>query len=876
MQSNEIRRVFVDFFASRDHVVVPSASLIPIDPTLLLTNAGMVPFKAFMLGEEAPPYDRAVTIQKVARTVDIDIVGTTKRHLTFFEMLGNFSFGDYFKEKAIPWAYELLTESFGLDADRLWYTVHLNDDEAAEIWIDDVGVPSARVQRLDRDNFWQMGVPGPAGPSSEIFYDKGPEYGQEGGPAVDDERHVELWNLVFMQFVQGEPYDVIGDLPAKNIDTGAGLERLCTIMQGVDSVYETDLIRPVIAAAEAATGLKYGQDERADVSLRIMGDHGRAATFLIGDGVVPSNEGRGYILRRLLRRLVRHAYVHGTQTPITPVLVAATIDIMRDGHPELVVKQDFVTEMAQREETLFRKTLESGSVLLDQELAGLAPGAELSGTAAFKLHDTFGFPVDVTQEIVDERGFVLDRPGFDMEMSKQRERARAAFKGGDVAVRQDLYVSLLSGVELSEFTGYDRQEGTGRILSIIRDGEAVDRAEEGDKVEMFVDRTPFYAESGGQVGDRGRVTTESGSADVFDTQLAIAGIHGHLATISNGFVQVGQEALLAIDEDRREHTTKNHTGTHLLHWALRNVVGDHVHQAGSHVGPDRLRFDFSHFEGLHDEEVADIEAAVNMRILENAAVETIEATKAEAERMGALAFFGDKYGDEVRVVKTGDYSTEFCGGTHVRSTGQVGPLLLVSEGSVAANTRRVEALTGQRAYDYLVGLRAKLDDTARFLKVSPDDVPARVRTLADRADQLQNVVDTTAKTRLAETAGELAKTVEEVAGAKMVSARVDGTDAAALRSIASQVRDRLGSGVVILGANNEGKGALIAALSGDLVQAGLSAGELIAPGAKILGGGGSRDPELAQAGGPNGADIDSALSAIESVLAQALAGQGGG
>lgn len=875
MQSNEIRRVFVDFFASRDHVVVPSASLIPIDPTLLLTNAGMVPFKAFMLGEETPPYDRAVTIQKVARTVDIDIVGTTKRHLTFFEMLGNFSFGDYFKEKAIPWAYELLTEQFGLDAERLWYTVHLEDDEAAEIWIDGVGVPADRVQRLDHDNFWQMGVPGPAGPSSEIFYDKGPEYGQEGGPAVDDERHVELWNLVFMQYVQDEPYNVIGDLPAKNIDTGAGLERLCTIMQGVDSVYETDLIRPVIAAAEVATGLKYGRDERSDVSLRIMGDHGRAATFLIGDGVVPSNEGRGYVLRRLLRRLVRHAYVHGTQTAITPILVTATIEIMKDGHPELAAKQDFVAETAQREEQLFRRTLESGSALLDQELAGMAPGTELDGAAAFKLHDTFGFPIDVTQEIVDERGFVLDRPGFDAEMGRQRERARAAFKGGDAAIRQDLYVSLLSGVDLSEFTGYDRQEGTGRILSIIRDGESVDRADEGDKVEIFVDRTPFYAESGGQVGDRGRVSTESGAAQVIDTQLAIAGIHGHKATISDGFVQVGQEASLAIDHDRREHTTKNHTGTHLLHWALRNVVGDHVHQAGSHVGPDRLRFDFSHFEGLHDQEVAEIEAVVNVRILENAAVETVRATKAEAEEMGALAFFGDKYGDEVRVVKTGDYSTEFCGGTHVRTTGQVGPLLLVSEGSVAANTRRVEALTGQRAYDHLVSLRAKLDDTARFLKVDPDDVPARVRALADRADQLQDAVDLTAKSRQAEKAGELAETAAEVGGVKVVTSRSDGTDAAALRSIASQALDRLGSGAVILGANNEGKGALVAALSADLVQTGLSAGDLIGAGAKILGGGGSRDPELAQAGGPNGTDIDSALSAIEDALGRALTSRQG-
>ena len=526
MDSNQIRRTFLDFFAERDHVVVPSASLIPIDPTLLLTNAGMVPFKPYMLGEEVPPYRRAATVQKIARTVDIDIVGTTARHLTFFEMLGNFSLGDYFKEKAIPWAYELITESYGIDPERLWYTVHLTDDEAAEIWIDGVGVPADRVQRLDKDNFWQMGVPGPCGPSSEIFFDKGPAYGEPGGPAVDDERHVEIWNLVFMQNIQDVPYHVIGDLPAKNIDTGAGLERISTVLQGVDTIFETDVIRPVIATAEGATGERYGASERTDVSLRIMADHGRAVTFLIGDKVVPSNEGRGYVLRRLIRRAVRHASLLGAEDLVMPKLVDSTVEVMREAYPELVQKRDAITEMVTREEEQFRRTLRSGHQLLDEELRTLEPGAMLSGETAFKLHDTFGFPRELTEEIVAERGFQVDLAEFNSMMDSQRDRARAAFKGADAAAKADAYRTLLSGVDHTDFIGYDREEGAARILSIVSDGEALEMAEEGREVEVFLDRTPFYAESGGQVGDSGMIVTPTGSVKVKDTQFAVPGLHG--------------------------------------------------------------------------------------------------------------------------------------------------------------------------------------------------------------------------------------------------------------------------------------------------------------------------------------------------------------
>ncbi|HSF85048.1 MAG TPA: alanine--tRNA ligase, partial [Acidimicrobiia bacterium] len=644
MHSDDIRRTFLDFFAARDHTVVPSASLIPVDPTLLLTNAGMVPFKPYMLGEEVPPYLRAVTVQKVARTVDIDIIGTTARHLTFFEMLGNFSFGDYFKEKAIPWAYELVTEGFGLDPERLWYTVHLSDDEAAEIWIDGVGVPAERVQRLDKDNFWQMGVPGPCGPSSEIFFDKGSEHGKDGGPAVDDERFMEIWNLVFMQNVQDEPYHVVGDLPAKNIDTGAGLERVAVVLQGVDTVFETDLIRPVMATAEGITGVQYGDHERTDVSLRILADHAKAVTFLIADKVVPSNEGRGYVLRRLLRRTVRHASLLGVRDLIMPSLIESTVAIMGNAYPELRDKRDGIVEMAAREETGFRRTLESGHQLLDAELSKLDDGAVFPGAAAFKLHDTYGFPRELTEEILSEKGIELDIEEFHRMMGEQRERARRHYKGGDAAALADAYRSLLSGVDTTEFSGYRLESDAGTILSVVREGDTVDRADAGQDVELFLDRTPFYAESGGQVGDSGVISTPTGEVRIADTQYSLPGIHGHRGTVVSGYIQTGQEAASEIDHERRESIRKNHTGTHILHWALRGVVGDHVHQAGSLVAPDRLRFDFSHFAGLADEELLAVEEEVNRRVIENARVETLETSKQEAEAMGALAFFGDKYG----------------------------------------------------------------------------------------------------------------------------------------------------------------------------------------------------------------------------------------
>ncbi len=859
MNGDQIRRVFTDFFAARDHEVVPSSSLIPVDPTLLLTNAGMVPFKPYMLGEETPPYLRAVTVQKVVRTVDIDIIGTTARHLTFFEMLGNFSFGDYFKEKAIPWAYELVTEGFGLDPERLWYTVHITDDEAAEIWIDDVGVPADRVQRMDRDNFWQMGVPGPCGPSSEIFFDKGEQYGEPGGPAVDDERHVELWNLVFMQNIQDEPYHVIGDLPAKNIDTGSGLERVATVLQDVDSVFDTDLIRPIVATAEGATKTAFGRAERTDVSLRILADHARAVTFLVGDKVVPSNEGRGYVLRRLLRRAVRHASLLGSDDLIMPLLIERTVEVMGDAYPELVAKRGGIVEMAVREEERFRRTLQSGHQLLDEELAGMAPGAVFPGSTAFKLHDTYGFPRELTEEILSEKGIELDLEEFHHMMAEQRERARRHYKGGDAAAQAEVYRSLLAGIDGTHFVGYEVELGAGQILSIVREGESVDRADEGQEIELFLDRTPFYAESGGQIGDSGRVRTPTGEIRVADTQYTLPGIHGHRGKVTSGYVQTGQEATAEIDHLRRERIRKNHTGTHILHWALRDIVGDHVHQAGSLVAADRLRFDFSHYAGLADEELAEVERQVNERVIENAAVTTLETSKREAEAMGALAFFGDKYGERVRVVKAGDYSTEFCGGTHVPTTGQIGPLVLVAEGSVAANTRRVEALTGTAGYEYLSDLRRVLHDTAGVLRTQPGTVVEAATSLAGKVRDQEERLEAFERAARSAEAERMLAAVERHKDVGLLVARADGLSSDDLRSLAYQVRDRMGKGIGVIGSENAGKGALIGFVSPELVADGVSAAEIIRPAAVVLGGGGSRDPELAQAGGPHGERLEEAL-----------------
>ena len=874
MNSHQIRKTFTDFFVNSGHILRPSASLIPADPTLLVVNAGMVPFKPYFLGQEEPPFSRATSIQKCVRTVDIDIIGTTSRHLSFFEMMGNFSCGEYFKSEAIAFSYDFVTESLGLDLDRLWFTVHETDDEAEQIWIDEVGVPPDRVQRGGNDNFWQMGVPGPCGPSSEIFWDRGPAHGEPGGPFVGTEdRYVEIWNLVFMQNIQDEPYHVVGELPDKSIDTGMGLERIAAVLQDVPSVFEIDTIRPLVAVAEAYTGLGLGDSEETDVILRILADHARSVAFLIGDGLVPSNEGRGYVLRRLLRRMVRHGWTFHEERLLMPSMASTVIDLMAEAYPGLGDARDRIVETVTREEEKFRRTLASGHRLLDDELDELEPGGELSGAVAFKLHDTFGFPIELTGEIAAERGYGVDRSGFEMEMAAQRDRARLSWKGAAGAAASEVYRSVLDEVGLTEFIGYTEEAGSGRVLSIVADGEPIQSAEEERDVEIFLDRTPFYAESGGQVGDVGTLTSPTGEARVVDTQYAVPGLHGHRVRVVSGVLSVGQEVATSIDSPRREAIRKSHTGTHVLHWALRDVLGEHATQAGSLVEPGRLRFDFSHTSAVAGPEIEHIERLVNEKLIANHEVRTRVTTREDALEMGALAFFGDKYGETVRVVTVGAFSIEFCGGTHTRAAGEVGPLVVMGESSIGSNLRRVEALTGMAAYRRLAETRRSLDALGSRLRVPALEVPQRVEALLEKVEGLEGELGELRRSQLGAMAAEIAAEAGSSGGWGLVVERVSGLDPNDLRQLALGVRDRMTvPALVVLGSDGEGRGLLVGAASQDLVDKGLSAGELIAEGARLMGGGGSRDPVLAQAGGPDGEKLEEALTTIRSTAEKALSG----
>ncbi|MGD2102785.1 MAG: alanine--tRNA ligase, partial [Acidimicrobiia bacterium] len=666
-----------------------------------------------------------------------------------------------------------------------------------------------------------------------------------------------------------EPYHVVGDLPAKNIDTGMGLDRVAAVMQDAPTVFDIDTTREILRTAERYTRLEYGASERADVSLRILADHGRTVTFLIADGVVPSNDGRGYVLRRVLRRAVRHAWQYGGEGLVVPKLADTTIDVLCDAYPDLEEKRDFILDVVTREEERFRRTLDSGHQLLDTELED---SAGLSGSTAFKLHDTFGFPIDLTKEIAAERGVEVDVAGFEHEMSLQRERARSAWKGAELAETADAHRLILDQHGLSDFVGYDWETSDGVLLAMVADGEVVDRADADRVVEVFLDKTPFYAEAGGQVGDTGVIETDTGQAVVLDTQHVIQGLHGHKARVTSGHLQTGQPVRSAIDSPRREAIRKSHTGTHVLHWAIRDVLGDHANQAGSLVDSGRLRFDFAHFAQVAPPELAEIEAEVNHRLVDNGRVTTTVTTKDEAQRMGALAFFGDKYGEVVRVVKVGDFSTEFCGGTHTSTAGQVGPLIVVSESSIGSNLRRVEALTGMAAYQRIVEVRKTLDETGSLLRSAPDEVPSRVVQLLEKIDGLESQIEAIASQRRGSIAEELAAHPERVGETSLVVADTGSLGGDELRQIALGVRDRLtGPAVVVVGSADGGKGALVSVVTKDLVDKGVSAGELIGEAARAMGGGGSRDPELAQAGGPDGSKLADALDRARTAAGQALA-----
>ncbi len=885
MTADELRRAFLEYFAQRGHTVVPSASLIPHDKTVLFTIAGMLPFVPYFNGQEPAPYPRATSSQKCVRAGgkhnDLDDIGRTNRHFSFFEMLGNFSFGDYFKAEAIPFAWEFYTDVLGLDPDRLWVTVHDTDDEAELIWHETVGVPMERIQRLGDDNFWRMGDTGPCGPSSEIFWDLGPEFGADGGPAHGGEaRFVEIWNLVFMQY-DAQADGTLVPLPAPSVDTGAGLERNLAVLQGAASIWDIDVFAPLIAAAESVTGTTYGTfpGDENDVSLRILAEHARTMTFLVADGVVPSNETRGYVLRRIIRRAVRHAYRLGARQLVTPALVDATVETMRSAYPDLDTHHGLVRTIVAREEERFLRTLQRG----EDMLADLLGAGDVTGERAFFLHDTLGFPVDLTREIAAEAGRAVDVEGFNAHMEEQRTRARDAHKaeGGAAAAPVELYREILDEHGNTDFTGREEYETSGaRVLAIIAGGERIGRADPTTgTIEVIVDRTPFYAESGGQVGDVGTMTGESGPGEsgpgesgtgleVTDTQYAIpARLVLHRARVQSGELAEGDLVRLAIDGDRRDAIRRNHTATHLLHAALREVLGHHVKQAGSHVDQHRLRFDFSHHEAVATEDLIRIEAIANRGVISDAPVRHFETTKAHAESMGAIAFFGDKYGDIVRVLEAGPTSTELCGGTHVHALGFIGPIKIVTEGSIGSNLRRIEAVTGAVALDRVVEEEQQLRDVSALLNVTPAEIGARVEKLLA---QVKAANDELAAARRRE-AGAIAHGLVEAAVGSTVVARHDGLGPDDLRQVAVAVRDGLGSsGIAVILGVHSGKAGVVVAAGKDRVTAGVSAAELAAPVAKLLGGGTAKNAELVVGGGPNVAAIDDALEVARAQVAHAV------
>jgi len=858
MRAIDLRRAYTGFFEARGHTLVPSASLIPTHPSApMFTNSGMMQFVPYFLEEEPVPFDppRATSVQKCVRAGgkhnDLDAIGRSLRHLSFFEMLGNFSFGDYFKREAIGWAWEFVVDVLGIDADRIWITVHVSDDEAEGIWADQVGFPRERIQRLDKDNFWEMGDTGPCGPSSELFFDFGAGHGPDGGPAnpAAEHRYVEFWNLVFPQYIRSAD-GTLTDMEHPGIDTGAGLERILGVLAGTPSLYAADSLTALIGTAERVTGQRLGGSDLGDIALRLLADHARTMSFLIADGVIPSNEDRGYVLRRIIRRAIRFAYLLGVETPVCPPLVEDCISLMGDDYPELVGARDLVLGIIEREEGRFRQTLRTGSATLDAELDRLPAGGTLPGPVAFTLHDTYGFPLEVTREVAELKGYAVDEPGFAAAMEAQRQRAKSAGKGGAVVDGEEADVAqrLLAEHGPTEFTGRDEVSSPARILGIV--GDAV-----------FLDRTPFYAESGGQVGDTGRITTATGTVEVLDTTYALPGLHRHVVAAIEGEIELGQDATATIDADRRAAIRRNHTGTHILHWALRQVLGDHVKQQGSLVAPDRLRFDFSHFESVTPDQIAAIEDLANREILANAGVRHYETTKAEAERLGAIAFFGEKYGEVVRVLEAGEHSVELCGGTHVSALGDIGPLKIISEGSIGSNIRRVEAVTGTGPIERLRHEEALLSRAAELLGVGAEDLVAgvekRLGELRELRDELRDLRRRAATGQAAELAGGAVDGV--------VVARRDGVDRDDLRELAVAVRDQPGiRGVVLAGAPEGGGAAIVAAVTKD---SGLHASELIGPAAKLVQGGTGKNAELAVAGGRDPGGLDDALELVRRTVA---------
>jgi alanyl-tRNA synthetase len=896
METAEIRRRWLAFFESKGHAIVPSASLLYDDPNLLFVGAGMVPFKPYFLGQETPPWKRATSVQKCVRTGDIEEVGKTSRHGTFFQMNGNFSFGDYFKAEAITFAWELLTTSqreggYGLDKERLWATVYLDDDEAADLWLEHSQIPPERIVRRGMaDNFWSMGVPGPCGPCSEIFYDRGPEYGQPGGPAVDEDRYMEIWNLVFMQNVRGEgggkdDFPIVGDLPAKSVDTGMGLERIASVLQGVDNLYEIDEVYPVLTKAAELAGKQYGagsahdaaHSHPDDVLLRVVADHIRSSLMLIGDGVTPGNEGRGYVLRRMLRRAVRSMRLLGFDQPCLPQLFPVSMQRMKASYPELESGFSRISQIAYAEEEAFRRTLASGTTILDTAVAKAKSSGRttLAGDQAFALHDTYGFPIDLTLEMAAEQGVQVDQDGFRRLMKEQRDRAKADARSkksahGDTSAYRFVADSLGRAVE---FTGYDETVSEARVAGLLVDGGSVISARSGDEIELVLDRTPFYAEGGGQLADGGRITLAGGAViEVRDVQSPIKGLVVHRAAVVSGEVSIGEQALALVDLDRRRAISRAHTATHMVHKAIREALGDTATQAGSENAPGRFRFDFNASAALPLSVLSEVEAKVNALLLEDLPVRAEVMTQEEARASGAMALFGEKYGEAVRVVSVGDWARELCGGTHAQRSGQLGLVKLLGEASIGSGVRRVEALVGTDAYDFLAREHAVVGQLTEALKVRSEELPERVASILGKLKDAEREISAMRRQHVLAASTSLAAGARDVFGVSFVGHDAgDDVGADDLRGLALDVRSRLGNdrpSVVVVAGGAKDRPVVIIATNEAARQWGVKAGELVKVAARALGGGGGGKDDVAQGGGTDATKVGEAMAKVEHAVGE--------
>ncbi|MBV9844754.1 MAG: alanine--tRNA ligase [Kutzneria sp.] len=884
MQTHEIIKRFREHFQRAGHTVVPSASLILDDPNLLFVNAGMVPFKPYFLGEAPPPWRRATSIQKCVRTGDIDEVGKTTRHLTFFQMAGNFSFGDYFKDDAIRLAWELITKSrddggYGFDPDRLWVTVYVDDDEAIELWQKIAGLPPERIQRRGmEDNFWSMGVPGPCGPCSEIYFDRGPEHGREGGPVADEDRYLEIWNLVFLQNVRGEgggksDFPILGDLPTRNIDTGMGVERVASLLQGVDNVYETDLVRAVITKAEELSGRRYGDNADDDVRFRVIGDHARSGIMIVADGVSPGNEGRGYVLRRLLRRIVRSCRLLGVTEPVLGQFAAVVRDEMGPSYPELVSDFERIDAVVRAEEDAFLATLSTGSRIFDTAAAEIRAtgGSVLAGDKAFQLHDTYGFPIDLTLEMAAEQGLKVDEEGFRRLMTEQRQRAKA-----DAAARKtghgdaSAYRGVLERHGRTDFLGYTELTGEARVVGLLVAGAPRPAAGTGTEVEIVLDRTPFYAEGGGQQADTGRIVADGAVLEVHDVQSPVPGLTVHRARVVSGEIVLDAGVQAEVDVTRRTAIARSHSATHLVHAGVRKAIGDTAAQAGSLNAPGRLRFDFTSPGGAVPASVlADVEDEVNDVLLHDHVVRAEVLSMEQARKSGAIALFGEKYGDKVRVVTIGDYSKELCGGTHVHRSGEIGVIKLLSEASIGSGVRRVEALVGMDAYRFLAREHVLVSQLAEQFKARPEELPERIAQTVERLRAAEKELERVRGAHLLSSAGTLADGAEDIAGTALVAATVpSGVSATDLRTLANDVRVRLGDrrGVVVLFAPDGEKVGFVVATTAAARHAGVAAGKLVPVFGVAIGGRGGGKPDMAQGGGTNPAGVPAAIEALRAEL----------